>query len=532
MISVPVVSQSVAQTSATTIVVVPSHGTEKGDGTMSAAARKAMEAGALPAGEADVKAKLAANRAARAAEAPVVSGVPAVFGESIVGPLAPEVLGVSKAGQSDPNGTPPDTTGAIGTNRFIQLVNRRYGIYSRTGALKSDGPLNEILFLDSSVNVFDPQIIWDPTDGKFYYIADAIFSDTDNRLAYGFSKTSKPNTIADFCNYTLGYGSEFPDFPKLGDSKYWTHTGVNVYQPSFIRSDIVHLEKAGKGKITSCPGISGARTNDLRDSGNFRVFTPTPANEIDTVNKGTAVARNLSLPSDKLWFFDITFPGGWPTVGPAKELMLPFTNSIPPAATQPNSGQVLDTSDTRPTQAVLARNPNRNYGWSFWTQQTVADSGTSGVRWYEVQPFTNPPTLWDSGLIGSAGQGYLFNASISPDRQVRRGTSRFGGSFVVDYSVTSKSMGIYPRIVSGSRRNGGPLDFVLVKDGVGPYLDFSCPNAGDECRWGDYSGATPNPNVEPGRDYGNVFVTNQYSGVANPGTGAANWRTWFARVQP
>lgn len=37
------------------------------------------------------------------------------------------------------------------------------------------------------------------------------------------------------------------------------------------------------------------------------------------------------------------------------------------------------------------------------------------------------------------------------------------------------------------------LSFDLVKDGVGPYRDFTCPNSGDTCRSKDYSGETPDP---------------------------------------
>ena len=75
---------------------------------------------------------------------------------------------------------------------------------------------------------FDPQIIWDPTTSRFYYVADDVISATDNRLAFGFSKTASPSSAADFCKYTLRFGSRFPDYPKLGDTEDLLLIGVNT----------------------------------------------------------------------------------------------------------------------------------------------------------------------------------------------------------------------------------------------------------------------------------------------------------------
>src|SRR6478752_80801 len=45
--------------------------------------------------------------------------------------LAPTLLR-NWAGQRDTTGAPSDSTGAIGTTRYVELVNARVGIYSRT----------------------------------------------------------------------------------------------------------------------------------------------------------------------------------------------------------------------------------------------------------------------------------------------------------------------------------------------------------------------------------------------------------------
>jgi hypothetical protein len=108
--------------------------------------------------------------------------------------------------------SPPDTTGAIGPTRFVQLVNARAGILNRTtGVLSSAGTLNQLAGVAASVNSFDPQIIWDPTTNRFYYTMTSIFSAIDNTLSFGFSKTSSPtNVTTDWCHYSRASVRRFP----------------------------------------------------------------------------------------------------------------------------------------------------------------------------------------------------------------------------------------------------------------------------------------------------------------------------------
>ncbi len=55
--------------------------------------------------------------------------------------------------------------------------------------------------------------------------------------------------------------------------------------------------------------------------------------------------------------------------------------------------------------------------------------------------------------------------------------------------------------------------------------------AGSTCRWGDYSGATPDPRpIITGR--GVVWGTNQFSGLANPPPTGVNWRTQIFALEP
>jgi hypothetical protein len=438
--------------------------------------------------------------------------------------------------------SPPDTTGAIGPSSFIQLVNSKLGIFDRTtGALVSSGTLNDLANISSSVNSFDPQIIWDPSTNRFYYTMDSVFSASDNELSWGFSKTPNPgNVTTDWCHYTIMFNATFADFPKLGDSGFFIIIGVNVYSAStdssvnsssvFLGSDLIAISKPADG--TTCPSprsfIIGKDVNLVDSTGN-KVFTPVPANQVDLDRTGYVVARNGALPSNMLWFFNVTADAlGFPHFGAARGVTV-GTYAVPPAATQPVFTQVLATSDARNTQAVQALDP-RLGPFAFWTQHTIASGTVSKVRWYEIDPAPATPVVLRRGRI-SVPNTFVFNAAISPDRRHDGSIKAFGDSFVIEYNLSGSVSSISPRIVAGSSVGGGPLSFLLVKQARGPYRDFTCQPAGSTCRWGDYSGASPDPRpIILGR--GVVWGTNQFSHLVAPPATGVNWRTRIFALEP
>ena len=69
--------------------------------------------------------------------------------------------GLNLPGLTDPSGSPPDTTGAIGPGHYVEFVNSQVGVYGRdTLASVSQTPL--ATFVGTGADVCDPQIQWDP----------------------------------------------------------------------------------------------------------------------------------------------------------------------------------------------------------------------------------------------------------------------------------------------------------------------------------------------------------------------------------
>ena len=272
-------------------------------GTLSVAARRAIDRGYLVPNQARYDRQKA--RSTRRAESREALTAP------VSGPLAPSIVsGRSFQGINNPNVAPPDETSAVGTTRYIELVNTNFAIYNKTSNTPiSTGTINSLAGAASTDSVFDVQVIWDPTTSRFYYAADDIVSASDNRVAFGFSKTASPSSAADFCKYTIGFGMVFPDYPKLGDSQFFAMIGSNLFSGNnaFLGSDLLAISKPPAG--TGCPAASTLKLDDaapLLINATTQAFTPVPANEIDTNATGFAVARPSPLPATQLSLFRVT----------------------------------------------------------------------------------------------------------------------------------------------------------------------------------------------------------------------------------
>lgn len=436
-------------------------------------------------------------------------------------------------GIQDTSSGPSDSTGAIGPRRYIELVNSKFAIYNRTDDTPlSKGTLNALTGESSLNSVFDPQVIWDATTKRFYYAADDVVSATDNRLAFGFSTTASPSSAADWCKYTIQFGSDFPDYPKLGDSSGLLLLGTNTFSASntFLGSDLYSVTKPPAG-TTGCPDISSFTVDSrlsLTNSDGTGAFTPVPTNQIDTSGSGWVVAIPQSLPASYLSLYQVTSnTDGTMNVSPASNVTVP-TYDVPNNAPQPNTTNRLDTLDARNTQAVSATDPSRGTSGAtaIWTQHTIFGGSGAVVRWYEINPAT--ASLFQRGTIAGGSGRYIFNGAISPDRKFTSTATKFGGSMVLGFNSSSSTQ--RPDIRTVSKIGANPVSSqVLIKSSPASLNDFTCSSG--VCRWGDYAAASPDPATPLTASHGRVWFANQW--VANSGSNfAAGWGSWNWAARP
>jgi hypothetical protein len=395
-------------------------------GPLSGAARRAAAGELLPADPAELElAKAEATSRAGSSRAHVARGISA------------PTIGRKAMGLSDVSSTPSDSTGAIGPTRYIETVNRKVGMYDRNLKLLASDTL-QAWWAEPGSNSFDPQIIWDATTKRFYYAGAVVYSAVDNRVAFGFSTTASPNNATtDWCHYDLAYGSEFADFPKLGDSRYFSIIGVNVFNGQTYRgSDVLAIGKPPAG--TGCPAASTfpVDVGQNLEIGGIEQFTPVPANEIDKQQTGWVLTRSSSVEGSSLGRFRVTRNAttGDPIIETSGVDIDVPTYAPPANAPQKDGAYLIDTSDARLTQAVAAFDPSTGGRFVVWTQHAIAGGAGSKERWYEIDPAAR--TVVQTGEVSHSSL-FVFNGAISPDRVVSGGTKAFGANMVLGYTTSS-----------------------------------------------------------------------------------------------
>jgi hypothetical protein len=456
-------------------------------------------------------------------------------------PLAPSLVR-NWAGQRDTTAAPSDSTGAIGTTRYIELVNSKAAIYSRTSNTPTaSGPLLQLTGCATPActdAVFDVQIIWDPALNRFFYTTMDTGSGSPggNLLTFGFSTTATPTLSASsWCRYNIGFGSTIPDYPKLGDTKDFLLVGTNNFNGSaYVGSTIFWISHPPSG--TSCPapntfkaGISG----NLKNSSGSPAFTPVPANQTDSSSTGWAVARPISIPSTGATFltlFKVTKSATGNATIPVKGTSVPVAAyKVPASAAQPGTAFKLDTLDARPTQAVSAIDPAHGSVTALWTQHTVFGGAGAQVRWYEINPAKH--SLIQKGTITSTSL-YSFNGAISPDRRVNGSSKKFGGDMVISVDQSSASALPAIRVASkiGTKLISG-LQLVATSNAADTGFDCMTNTAPNLCRWGDYAGASPDPASPTTGTTGRVWGTSMLA-ASGGSASSAGWTTRNFAVKP
>lgn len=480
---------------------------------------------------------LARAKAAAASHRPSSSANrPAASAKTTPGRLASVFNGINAPGLAAADGggsVPPDTTGAIGPNHYVEPINSTIAVYDRS--------LNELNRSDMAafegfpgLNAFDPQVNYDSATDRWYFVSDLIDAIGADYLAVGYSLSNDPTDLSS-ANWCMGFintdavfgggaGSHFADYPKLGHNDNQILIGTNMFgTSSFETANIWALAKPPTDGSCAPPqgSVYGAPGSPLPTASGGPAFTPVPANNADSTTNGYVVAADFagsgSASQISAYLVD-------PTPGDPLSIngMTVNTYSTPANVPQPGTNYVIDSSDTRLTQAVAAYDPNAG-AEAVWTQHTIdsgAGDGTSVVEWYELLPDT--ATVAQEGTISGGPTQSAFNGAISPAAD---GTDAFinynigGPNDLVDVRAQSRD-GTLP---AGAMQNETTL---VSSDDINQ--DFSCPGSRGSCRWGDYAGATPDP-ANPGV----VWGTNEANGPSHGPGGAASWKTQnFALTNP
>jgi hypothetical protein len=431
---------------------------------------------------------------------------------------------------------PPDPNTAAGPNALVEVVNTAFQVFSKTG-VSLYGPADTNTLWSGfggdceNRDDGDATISYDRISNRWvlqqfslepYYSGDGEFLE-----CIAVSATNDP--LGEWYRYAFnGFGSEFPDYPKLGvwpDAYYVTY---NLFpnDVSYDGPEVCAYERAkmlqGLTATQQCalPGGDHDVSDDANHDPTINGLLPSDFDgsklppdgapnhllgikqDPDT-NTNSVVAFNFHV--------DWTTPANSTLEGPTDLGVAAFnlaceSNSCDRVPDK--SGTNLDSLGDRLMYRLAYRNLG-SYEVMVVNHTVVPDgSNSTAVRWYELRKQSSDD--WFS----VANEGTF--APDSKSRWMGSAATDSAGNMALGYSISSSS--IYPGIAYTGKL---PADAQMTQGetvfqcgtsiGCGGQMQYS--------RWGDYSSMS----IDPADDC-TFWYTNEYL----PKTGVFNWKTRIA----
>ncbi|HEX2712366.1 MAG TPA: hypothetical protein VHM88_09115 [Candidatus Acidoferrales bacterium] len=446
--------------------------------------------------------------------------------------------------------TPPDPSGAVGPNHYVEMVNLVFAVYSKTGT-RLAGPIDTgalwagFAIPDCTDPSGDPIVVYDRHEDRWLLTQfttsgmnpDGSFNGKPFYNCVAISQTEDPTgTYFRYAFITSAPGSVpfFPDYPKYGvwrDSYLITSRdfgptveyGISVYalekekmiqgDPNarmvhfFLDSAVVPISQIGAGLLPA--DIDGEEEPDdgapapivgtMDDDGPYNApFDALNIYEL-TVDWQNLPAASLNLVTQlPVAEFNSTFPCT-DTITP------PPSSQTRSCIPQPGTTRKIDILSYR--QRPTWRLSYRNFGTyeAMVTNQSVqARKGIAGVRWYEIRRTSGQFSLFQQGTFAPEDGIHRWMGSIAMDKQ---------GNMALGYSV-SNSTDVFPGIRYTGRLKGDPLGQMTLGEGV--IVNGSGSQLSRFSRWGDYTSMNVDPTDECTFWYVNEYYTT---------TSAAGWQT-------
>ena len=381
--------------------------------------------------------------------------------------------------------SPPDTTGDIGPNNYVEAVNTELSVYDRQGtAIAGPVKLKSLWSGTSSLchlnDDGDPIVVYDQLANRWLISQFAVTDAPPNyHECIAISKTGDP--AGAYWSYDFKISdSRFNDYPKIGvwpDGYYATFN--DSVGDNFAGITVAAFERAKmlNGQAAKLVAYHSSFPADqdysmLPADLNGRLAPP--------ANAPALFAESFDGSPDVLevWSFHVDFAASTGTFARIAKLTTAAFDSdlcrfdldcLP----QPSTSSGLDAISDRLMQPLSYRNFGDHE--SMVVDQTVDVNGQdrAGIRWYELR------------RVGSGQWSISQQGTYAPDS-----ANRWMGSMAMDgngnvalgYSVSSES--VYPSLRYATRLAGGAKDLLEAEATM---IAGGGSQASDGHRWGDYS---------------------------------------------
>jgi len=421
------------------------------------------------------------------------------------------------------NSAPPDTTGDIGPNHYVQWVNSSYAIFSRTGTVLIPPTAGNSLWtgfggICETNNSGDPLVKYDRLADRWVLTQFAVPSGGPFAQCFAISTTADPTGT--YFRYQFSQPN-FNDYPHMGvwpDGYYVTYNMFNAAGTSFLGSRACAYDRT---KMLA--GVNSAGMEQcIQLSNSYGSLLPSDWNGATAPSAGAPNYHyNFStLSALNYWKFhvDWTTPAnttfGTGTNAPDGSVAVTaFTRAcnggtcIP----QPGTTQQLDSLAGRLMYRVGYRKFPTYEAWVISHSVDTAGTGTgvTGIRWYELRNAGATgavPSKFQEGTF-SPDDSYRWMPSIGMDK---------AGDIAIGYSVSAGTAAVKPSVGASGRLPDDTAGAMQAETTLQPGGGVQ---TGGLSRWGDYSTMQLDPT-----DDCTFWFTTEY--LKN--SGSFNWSTRIA----
>ena len=420
----------------------------------------------------------------------------------------------------DPNArvAPPDTTGDVGPNHYVQWVNLRYAIYTLTrGANSEITGFNLVAGFPKNGNVVwqgfggrcesdndgDPIVQYDQLADRWVLTQFAV---SGTPFTQCVAVSTSPDPTGTYFRYAFSYNRDFNDYPKMGVWPDAYYISYNMFKNgrSFSGNRVCAFERAqmlvGGAARQACVNTTAGHSMEPAD---LEGSTLPPAGSPNLL-------LSITTSAVQFWRFAVNWGAGTGTLtGPINVTVAAFSRACGGGACipQPGTSTVLDSLADR----MMYRLSYRNFGTheSMVINHSVTSGSGVGVRWYELRNATGQ-------TLGTANPVVFQQGTFAPTNDFRwmgsAAMDRTGG-IAIGYNISSAS--IVPSIRYAYRAPGDPLGTIGNETSI---LVGGGSQNGNLTRWGDYSTISVDP-----VDGCTMVFTSQFQ----PATGNFNWSTFI-----
>ncbi|HVG28533.1 MAG TPA: hypothetical protein VM864_02330 [Pyrinomonadaceae bacterium] len=424
----------------------------------------------------------------------------------------------------DPNArvAPPDTTGDLGPNHYVQWVNSRYSVYTLTRDVTNNitgfnpvggFPKNGNIIWQGfggqceTANDGDPIVQYDQFADRWVLTQFAVSSTPYLQCV---AVSTGPDPTGTYNRYAYSYATDFNDYPKMG---VWSD-GYYITYNMFRRGRTYGGNQVCAFERDKMLVGAAARQICARTSTSYASLEPADI-EGKTLPPAGSPNPLLAISSTSLlsWKFAVNWAAGTGTLtGPTTIAgVAAFSRAcgggvcIP----QPGTTQQLDSLGDR----LMYRLSYRNFldHEALLINHSVATGGVTGIRWYELRNAVGStitgatPVIFQQGTYAPTAD-YRWMGSAAMDKT---------GGIAIGYNISNASS-IRPSIRYAFR---GPLDPAGTLGGETSILAGPGVQTGNQLnRWGDYSTIS----VDPVDGCTMVFTTEYI-----PANGSFNWTTFI-----